>query len=375
MRGLPRLTETAPAVGTGTAARRPRVSVIVPAFNGAGTIERTLESLARQSYTETEWLIVDDASHDGTARIAENFLASHPSRGRLIRHPDNWGLSRTLNHGLQESTGEAILVIHQDIVLLSEDWITRAVTELLGSPTVAVVTGDYGIPDPREVDFTSKVFGILRRQFHFGPDQGKEFVTFTEFKCDLVWAKDLREVDGFPERFRIAGEDIWVSYSLRLRGRLLLKDYALKSVQRFTGDAASLAGNLRKEFVFGRAYSGMLVRFRSLSTKGLAKTPYSRSRAWNRASQPLFLLAGLVLLLLGLVTRDWWLLYLLVALVVARLAYYGWRLFPDLRRLDRSPFLALAEATAGSGFGIWSDFAYSFGLAAGLIRWATGRTV
>lgn len=188
------------------------VSVVIPSFNGEKTIGRTLESLAQQQYSRVEWIVIDDGSRDGTVGVVEPFLAAHPDRGRLVQHPANWGLSRTLNQGLRESTGEAVLIVHQDVVLLSGSWIARAMDDLRQTRSAVVVTGDYGIPDSHEVNFVQKVFGIMRRQFHAAPSEGVELVTFTEFKCDLAWLEALRGAGGFPERFRTTGEDLWVSY-------------------------------------------------------------------------------------------------------------------------------------------------------------------
>jgi glycosyltransferase involved in cell wall biosynthesis len=351
------------------------VSIVIPAFNGEGAIETTLGSVFGQTYPNTEWLVIDDGSHDGTSDVVQRLISSHPGRGRLIRHEKNWGLSRTLNQGFQESRGEAVLVLHQDIQLLSNDWISRALQDLLSSGAIALVTGDYGIPDIRDVNFAQRVFGIMRRQFHAGSTRGKEYVTFTEFKCDLARPEAIRDVGGFPERFRIAGEDLWVSYSLRAKDRLLLKDYELKCVQRFWGDATSVRGNIRKEFTFGQAVVGTLLRFRSAPFRNLKTTPYSRSRAWNRASQPFFLLAGLMMVLGAAFTRNWWFLYALAALLGGRLVYYGWRLWPDLKRMVARPRRALAEAAAGSWLGVLSDFSYTLGALAGLVRWIAGASV
>lgn len=362
------------SVGRATAAA-PHVSAVVPAFNGAAVITRALESLAAQHFTDIDWVVIDDASQDATAEMVREFLEDYPGKGKLVRHSENWGLSRSLNHGLRESAGELVLIVHQDIVLGSADWVARAVADLERDPSVAVVTGNYGIPVIAEVDFAQRVFGVLRRQFHQGPAGGSEYATFTEFKCDLIRRRSLEAVGGFPERFRIAGEDLWVSYSLQERGERIFKDFSLRSVQRFTGDATTVGGNLRKEFLFAKVLSGTLLRFRSRVARGLARTPYSRSRSWNRASQPVVALAGLVLLLAALLTGVWWIWAALGAVVVGRLGYYSVRLYPVLRSILGHVGRALAESLAGSFLGLVSDVVYSAGLFTGLLRWRQRGTV
>jgi len=347
--------------------------VVVPAFNGAGEIERTLASVAAQRFPDLDVLVVDDGSRDETPATVERFFQEHALPGRLLRHESNWGLSRTLNHGLHETSGDAVLFVHQDIALDREDWVARAVSDLRTRPRVAVVTGYYGLPAVGEVDFAQRTFGVMRRQFHAAPAEGVESVTFSEFKCDLVDRLAVQSVEGFPERFRIAGEDLWVSCALRAQGWTILKDYSLRSVQRFTGKATSVAGNLRKEFTFGKAIAGTLLRFRTSLARGLQSTPYSRSRSWNRASQP-FVVAALVLLLLVAALTGSLLLWVLFgALLLGRLLYYGLRLYPGLRRILARPGRALAESVLGAPLGIATDAMYTAGLGTGIVSWALGR--
>ncbi len=368
-------TDPTSSAVSATGTRTPRVSVILPAFNGEQVIAATLRSLAAQESVDADWVVIDDASHDGTCATVQAFLEHAPVRARLLRHPENWGLSRTLNHGIRESSEELVLIVHQDISLGSVDWIARAINDLDRDPTVAVVTGNYGIPVLGEVDFVQRVFGVLRRQFHRGPDHGVEYATFTEFKCDVIRRSALSRVGGFPERFRIAGEDLWVSYALREQGQRILKDFSLQSVQRFTGDSTTIRGNFRKEFLFGKVLTGTLLRFRSAVARGLGKTPYSRSRSWNRASQPIVVLAVLALLAVALLAGSWWWWAALAGVVLARYAYYSVRLFPDLRAMVGSDVRATGEALVGSFVGLVSDVVYSAGLVAGLFRWNQGGPV
>jgi glycosyltransferase involved in cell wall biosynthesis len=363
---------SAPANATRAA---PAVSVIIPAFNGAEVIGLTLDSLDRQSHRDFEWVVVDDASTDGTADVVSARLSHGDGRGRLVRNDRNLGLARTLNRGLREVAGEYVLVLHQDIVLLSDRWIETAARDLDGSPAVGVVTGYYGIPAPGETGWAQRVFGVLRRQFHWPRSTAPELVTFSEFKCDLVRRSALDAIGGFPERFRIAGEDLWISYSLQERGARILKDFDLRCVQRFTGPATTVGGNLRKEFLFGKVIAGTLVRFRGRVAKGLGSTPYSRSRSLNRASQPLVLLAIVLLGIAGAATHAWFLWAALAALVGGRLAYYFVRLEPGIARITGSRVRAIAESLAGTILGLGSDVAYTAGLLVGLVAWGRGSTV
>ena len=100
---------------------------------------------------------------------------------------------------------------------------------------VAVITGYYGVSDVKDETFIKRAFGILRRQFHSRPEVSCEEVTFSEGKCDIYRKDLLLKVGSFPTSYRIAGEDLIVSYRLRSMGYKIMKCYDLAVVQRFTG--------------------------------------------------------------------------------------------------------------------------------------------
>jgi glycosyltransferase involved in cell wall biosynthesis len=92
----------------------PSFSVVVPAFEAAGTIAETLESVLAQSPPPQEVIVVDDGSGDRT----EETLAPFASRIRLIRHPVNRGVAAARNSGLRECSGDFVLIVDADDVLL-----------------------------------------------------------------------------------------------------------------------------------------------------------------------------------------------------------------------------------------------------------------
>jgi hypothetical protein len=112
------------------------VSVIVPAYNAAGTIADTLESLLAQTYANWEAIVVDDGSSDRTAEIANRF-AQRDARIRVISQP-NGGESAARNAGIAQSRYEWLLFLDSD------DWISpshlkRLTNELASNPELDAV--------------------------------------------------------------------------------------------------------------------------------------------------------------------------------------------------------------------------------------------
>ncbi len=325
-----------------------------------------------QDYPQTQWIIVDDGSSDETVRIVEDFLKVSGQPGLFLIHPTNQGLSRTLNDGLREATSPLVLIVHQDIEPVGSDWLIRAVSKIQGDDRVGVVTCYYGLAAPDDFTFTKRAFGFLRRQFHRPPRHEQEFVTFTEFKCDLVRRAVLDQLGGFSTEFRISGEDIMASYLIRRHGWRILKVYSLRAVQRFSGQAETLLGNLNKEFRFGESIAGVLLAFRGYAFQDLGTSPYARTRSLHRASQPLVAAAIVSLAVVGLLLRSPPAFIVLAALVIGRYAYYVHRVWPEFREAMAGRSKAVPEALGAGFLGLASDFVYPLGIATGVARSVIG---
>ena len=91
----------------------PRVSIIIPAYNAAATLERALESAAGQTETDVEIIVVDDASDDATWEVASRFQDADP-RLRLERFETNRGKSYAMNHATRLARGTWIALLDAD---------------------------------------------------------------------------------------------------------------------------------------------------------------------------------------------------------------------------------------------------------------------
>ncbi len=157
----------------------PRVSVIVPAFNEAGNVERLFERIEAGLVAcgmSGETVLVDDGSSDGTWAKVE---AEAARRGnvRPFRHRRNFGLSEALNTGFRNVRGEYIVFLPADLQSDPAEDIPKLVAELVGG--VDVVCGRR-IGRLEGKLFVSLVYNFLSRVL-FGVDAH-----------DLNWIKGFR---------------------------------------------------------------------------------------------------------------------------------------------------------------------------------------
>jgi glycosyltransferase involved in cell wall biosynthesis len=129
-----------PAQGT-----QPRVSVVMPVFNRPGYIATAIESVLAQTYADFELLVIDDGSTDHTPEVVASF---RDPRIRLVRHPQNLGITATRSHGLELARGEYVATLDSD------DWahplrLARQVAFLDAHPDHALVGSWVGRMGPR----------------------------------------------------------------------------------------------------------------------------------------------------------------------------------------------------------------------------------
>ena len=89
------------------------VTVVVPAYNRATTIERCLRSVLGQTYRHWEVVVVDDGSTDATTELTRRMAREDP-RIRLVEHPQRQGAQAARNTGIREARGEWIAFLDSD---------------------------------------------------------------------------------------------------------------------------------------------------------------------------------------------------------------------------------------------------------------------
>jgi glycosyltransferase involved in cell wall biosynthesis len=91
---------------------KPKVSVIIPCYNGEKFIGDAIKSVLTQTYKDWELVIVDDGSTDNSCEVVESYLNN--DKVRLVKNTYNKGIAKTMNKGIAVSTGDFIAFLDQD---------------------------------------------------------------------------------------------------------------------------------------------------------------------------------------------------------------------------------------------------------------------
>jgi GT2 family glycosyltransferase len=193
--------------GVVAAEMRPRVSVVVCAYNAAATIDECLTAIEQLRYPDFEVIVVNDGSTDQTGAIA----ARHPFV-RLITTP-NAGLASARNVGLHAATGNIVAYTDAD-VRVDVDWLAFLVQRFTDEDVVAV-GGPNVVPadDPWIAQCVARAPGAPTHVLL--DDRLAEHIP----GCNCAFRRDaLAAIGGFNPIFVRAGDDVDVCWRLQARG-------------------------------------------------------------------------------------------------------------------------------------------------------------
>jgi glycosyltransferase involved in cell wall biosynthesis len=173
----------------------PRVSVVLPAWNRAGSIRMAVESVLRQTFADFELLVVDDGSTDGTI---EALAEIDDSRLRCLANPRNMGPSAARNTGIRAAKAEWVAFQDSD-----DEWLPQKLAKQMEALGPA--------PDP---DVVACYTGMAILGQHKQTSGARTALTY-------VPSPEMHRVDGDLQEPLLAGSFISTQMLMARRSALL----------------------------------------------------------------------------------------------------------------------------------------------------------
>lgn len=187
---------------------KPTVSIILPVYNTAEYLRECIESILRQTYTDFECIIVDDASSDESATIIEYYATIDP-RIRFLRNEVNQGIGFTRNRGLEVARGAYIANFDSDDIAFPE-WIETQVSHLENNPTIDIVGANFIFIDKR---------GRILLQKNNFPEHDHDIKKIIPLVCPIanntvvIRKKCFDEMGGYRASAHVAEDyDLWMRF-------------------------------------------------------------------------------------------------------------------------------------------------------------------
>ena len=169
--------------------RLPKISVITASFNQAEFIERTISSVFNQGYPNTEHIVIDGGSNDGTVDILKKY---EKRIAYWVSEPDE-GQTHAINKGLKHATGELIGFQNSDDVYLpGAFWKVAEVANK--NPQAGMIYGDFLHLDDNDNVLDEQLLGIAKLwiQIMLGPQIHNQAAFWRKSVSDKIGLLDQR---------------------------------------------------------------------------------------------------------------------------------------------------------------------------------------
>ncbi len=185
-----------------------QLSVVVPSFNGAGTLGICLEALRRTSGAGDEIIVVDDGSTDGTAEVAAGYGAI------VVTNHRRSGPAAARNLGAGVARNDLLLFLDADVVV-GADTIRRIREAFAADEGLVGLIGSYDFA-PSAQGFVSRYRNLLHSFVH---QRGRRQTIGFWGACGAIRKEAFAASGGFdPSYSRPSIEDIELGYRLRRLG-------------------------------------------------------------------------------------------------------------------------------------------------------------
>jgi glycosyltransferase involved in cell wall biosynthesis len=232
------------------------VSVVVPAFDAATTIDDQLAALEGQDY-DGDWEIVvaDNGSRDGTPDLVRGWSARLPQL-RLIEVVDGRGQAPARNGTVAAGRGDLLAFCDADDVV-TRSWLRALVEAALTSDAVGGGIDPHRLNDPVAVAWRMR----LVADDHLST--ALDFLPFSQLANLAVWRDAFDHVGGIPP-YDGAGEDVAFSWRIQLAGFRLT--YAPEAVVHYRL-RSDLVGTFRQWHHYGIASARLYREFRPVGVE------------------------------------------------------------------------------------------------------------
>ncbi|MBN1674485.1 MAG: glycosyltransferase [Kiritimatiellae bacterium] len=227
-------------------------SVIIPFLNAARHLPDCLEGLAAQSFTDAEYILVDNNSADGSRAIADAFSARHPELRIRVLTEQTRGAAAARNAGASEAQGVWLAFTDADCVA-SAGWLAQIAEVVREEPARAGVAGSV-VPAPS----AAVIARFLSLYTLPATSEDRVYQAYTLVRggfptCNLAVRRDVFEqVGGFDASIGLYGEDH------DLCARIYAAGYSIRSTSRAAvahAHRSDLGGMLRQCRGFGRSHA------------------------------------------------------------------------------------------------------------------------
>ncbi|MBQ8294102.1 MAG: glycosyltransferase family 2 protein [Alphaproteobacteria bacterium] len=205
----------------------PKVSIVLPVYNGERFLEQSLDSILNQTFSDWELVIVNDCSKDKTPKIADQY-AQKDGRIRVIHNKVNKKLPASLNVGFAQTTGEYLTWTSDDNIAKT-NWLDTLVKYLDEHPNADMVSASM-----ERINEDGSIFDLP-------PAKDDRKVIDLAYRCNVgaafMYRRSIADIVGEYDTNTFCAEDYDYWCRIALAGEL---HYLADNIYSYRINSASL---------------------------------------------------------------------------------------------------------------------------------------
>lgn len=200
---------------------KPKVSVIIPNWNGRDLLEDSLTSFKKQTFKDFEIILVDNGSTDGSI----DYVTGDFPEVKIIKLSKNLGFAKAINEGVKASRVEYVIFLNND-TKVHQDWVKNLVECASAHPEVISVNPKLlNFYDRKKIDGVGILINEVGQAKSIGwqeSDQGQfekmQYIFGATGGASLFRRTDFIKVGMFDERYFMYSEEVDFAFRAQFLG-------------------------------------------------------------------------------------------------------------------------------------------------------------
>ncbi|MBN2063630.1 MAG: glycosyltransferase family 2 protein [Sedimentisphaerales bacterium] len=226
----------------------PQITVVMPLYNKAKYVQRAIDSVLAQSFSNFELIVVDDGSTDASAQL----VSSHCTDRRLhMVHQENAGPGAARNHGLALAQSEYVAFLDADDQWLP-DFLSSQYKQLIAHPQCAAALCRFYVDYHGNLPVQDSVLHANRGVWQLLSET--DFTMMNSILAamtpnNMLWNRSvLQEYRGFYEHHCLFGEEQYLMINVLLNHKLFINDEVQHIYHQNNSDLTISRNTVRKSF-------------------------------------------------------------------------------------------------------------------------------
>ncbi len=210
---------------------KPKVTIIIPNYNNENVVEKLIESLVNQTYTDYELVVVDNNSSDKSLEIIRRRLEENAHKlkygYRIIRLRKNYGYCIASNIGALYSNATDYLVIINNDLILDKNWLKELVEYMDKNPHIGIASSKVVYHPLNKIDSTGLIIdkygatlsrGFLQKPEVIDESIRKQPLSAVHGASIIIRRKLFKKVGGYDNLLFMYYDDVDLSWRILLLG-------------------------------------------------------------------------------------------------------------------------------------------------------------